>query len=459
MRYTITFHEEDFERLKAHLASATTEQAAYVLCRPSISPTDTILLVREVIPVDQADVLEASGSHMKIGSRSYTRALKRANDRKECFVFVHSHPDAYEDHSPQDDGQEAKLFSTAYIRIRTPGVHASLIFTSAGLSAARVWLPDGGTAPVERVRIIGRRFRYWFSKKTHSHIPEFFDRQVRAFGEDIQALLGRLHVGIVGVGGTGSAVAEQLIRLGVGSCLIADQGLFEASNINRVYGSRVIDETIPKVKLTERLAADIGLGTRVQTIARSISFESALREFRSCDVIFACTDDEWGRSLLTKLAIYYLLPVFDMGVKIDSKDEQIRSIHGRVTALLPGTACLFCRERITSRRVRGESIRAVNPQEAEELEKDGYIPELENPAPAVIPFTSMIAANAVSELLHRLTGFLGEDRESSEVLHLIDDTRIRTNTKLPKEGCFCGDKSFWGRADVKPFLDLTWRPE
>ena len=108
---------------------------------------------------------------------------------------------------------------------------------------------------------------------------------------------------------------------------------FDASNVNRLYGSRVIDEGLPKLKIIERLIADIGLGTQVRLLPRPITFRSVIEEFRTCDVIFGCTDDEWGRSLLTRLAIYYAIPVFDMGVKIDSKDGLIRSINGRVTTL------------------------------------------------------------------------------------------------------------------------------
>jgi hypothetical protein len=29
----------------------------------------------------------------------------------------------------------------------------------------------------------------------------------------------------------------------------------------------------------------------------------------------------------------------------------------------------------------------------------------------------------------------------------------------PREACFCGDTKFWGRGDVTPFLDTTWRTE
>jgi molybdopterin/thiamine biosynthesis adenylyltransferase len=460
MRYTVTIRERDYEQLYSHLFSnASTERAAYLLCRPVHMVDETLLLTRKFIPVESEDIVSSSTVHMKISSRSYTRAMKHANDRKECLFFVHSHPDGHEQHSIQDDEEEEKFFRTVYVRIRTPGVHGSLVFTRSGITSARIWRENGTRAPIERIRIIGKRFRYWFSDQFHTHVPDFFDRQVRTFGRDTQAILSRLNIGIVGVGGTGSAVAEQLIRLGVGSCVLADGGLFEPSNVNRVYGSRLIDADIPKVEITERLAADVGLNTNVKVIPKPVSYQSVISQFRNCDVIFCCTDDEWGRSILTRFAIYYLVPVLDMGVKIDSQNGTIRSIQGRVTTLLPGTSCLFCRDRITAQRVRAESIRALDPAQAAKLENEGYIPELEEPAPAVVPFTSMIASSAVCEFLHRLTGFMGEERQSSEVIHLIDDTRIRTNNKPSKPDCFCSDEARIGRGDVAPFLDLTWRPE
>lgn len=460
MRYTMTFMEQDYEHLQEVLRRhPDVENAAYLLCRLSRTDSEVRFLVREIIPVAQEHQLEASSSHMKIASASYRAAMKRADEEKSSFVFVHTHPNGYSRHSPQDDREEAPLFRTAYVRVHNDAVHASLVLTGGSISSARVWLSDSSTQEIERVRIIGRRFRFWFSQRSDAPIAEFYDRQVRAFGPDLQQLLQRLRVGIVGAGGTGSAVIQQLARLGVGKIMIADGETFDVSNVNRLYGSRTVDEGVAKVKIAQRAVADMGLDTKVTLVAKPISYRSAISPFKDCDVIFGCTDDEWGRALLTRLAIYYGIPVFDVGVKIDSNDGVIRSIHGRATTLLPGSACLFCRGRITAERVGIESLRATDPATAAERVREGYAPELEDPAPAVIPFTTTVASTAVSEFLHRLTGFMGEDRDSSEVLHLFDASLVRRNSKPSRPECFCAPRKFWMRGDARPLLDTSWRPE
>jgi hypothetical protein len=459
-RYTLSFLEDDYEALRRALSSnAGVENAAYVLCRQSKTARETRLLVREVIPVKPEHLLDASSSHMKIASASFRAAMKRADELKCGFGFVHTHPQGYEKHSSQDDHEEASLFRTAYNRIHNDTVHVSLVFSDKGIGAARVWCEDGAIAPIERVRIIGRRFRFWFANQDTNPVPEFFDRQVRAFGADLQALLGRLTIGIVGAGGTGSSVIEQLTRLGVGELVVADGQTFDASNVNRLYGSRAIDQDIPKVKIAERTVADIGLGTKLTILPRPITFHSAFAALRDCDVLFGCTDEEWGRSLLTRAAIYYGIPVFDIGVKIDSADGVIRSIQGRVTPLLPGAPCLFCRGRITAQRVGIEAQRETNPELAAERVRDGYAPELEEPAPSVIPFTTTVASSGVSELLNRLTGFMGDVALGSELLHLFDAASIRRNTKPSLPDCFCAPRDYWMRGDTRPLMDTSWRYE
>jgi len=460
MRYTMTFLESTYDELLTHLwADRTVEQAAYLLCRIVRSSNEVRLLIRSIWPVLAEDIEEASGEHMKIASRSFRRVMKLADQRGECFVFVHSHPEQVPFHSDQDDRTELALFTTAYNRIHHDVVHASVVLSARNRPVARVWLRDGSVAPIELIRVIGRRFRFYSEGLAESSIPEFFDRQVRAFGKDVQLLLRRLTVGVVGVGGTGSAIVQQLARLGVGKLLLSDGELFEASNVNRVYGSRTVDQNVHKVKIAERAVAEMGIGTEIRVLGKPITFSSALKDFRECDMIFGCTDDEWGRALLTRFAIYYAIPVFDMGVRIRSENGLVETIQGRVTTLMPSKACLFCRNRISPERVKAESLKVLNPTQYQALLDEGYVPELGDIAPAVIPFTTVIAGAAVNEFLHHLTGYLGEDRQSSEILHLFSTSRVRTNDRHPTEACYCGNAYYINRGDSSLFLDTTWRSE
>jgi hypothetical protein len=195
-----------------------------------------------------------------------------------------------------------------------------------------------------------------------------------------------------------------------------------------IYGSRLTDVDVPKVQIIQRLAKDIGFGTEVIPVPEHITSLKSAEALRDCDVIFGCTDDEWGRSILSKLAIDYYIPVIDVGVKIDSKEGSIVSVQGRATTLAPGTACLFCRGRITAEGVRAQVTESYNPSQAEDLRRQRYASELQGSAPAVIAFTTAVASTAVGELLHRLTGFMGAERTSSEVIHFSTRAECEQST-------------------------------
>ena len=64
-------------------------------------------------------------------------------------------------------------------------------------------------------------------------IPERYARQQVILGQDGQAVLGRKKVLIVGCGGLGGNLLENMLRLGVGSIVAVDPDRFQESNLNR----------------------------------------------------------------------------------------------------------------------------------------------------------------------------------------------------------------------------------
>lgn len=432
------------------------ESAAYLRCAVVRRGDDITFLAREVVPVPEEHYLLRTRDRLSIASDSFIPILKRAREREEAFVFIHTHPDGPRAFSNRDDGEETTLFAT--VRHRVPGrPHASIVFTDAEAFAGRVHLPDGAVARLDRIVTVGARLRVRLGDPDLEPIPPIFDRQVRAFGPDVQRVLRDLRVAIVGGGGTGSPVFEQCLRLGVGEILVIDHDAFDGTNVNRVYNSRTSDEGIPKVEIVERAAADAGLPTVVRTIRGSINEPDVARELVWADVIFGCTDRELPRAILCRIATRYLIPLLDLGVVVSSEDGVLTGVTGRVTTVYPGTACLMCRERISPAMIRAESLPV---EERKRLAAEGYAPELGIANPAVIPFTTAVAAQAVMELLHRLTGFMGA-RASTETLLQMDLPQIRSNRTPAESWCDCADEDTWGRGDEEPLLGMAWpeRPE
>ncbi|MEO6803179.1 MAG: ThiF family adenylyltransferase [Granulicella sp.] len=445
----IVFREEHLAQLRQLLFDHPgLEGAAFVLCGQAQHAGIQKLISHAVIAIAEEDFLLREPDRLSIGSRALVRITKLARYENLSVLFAHSHPGGMCAFSEQDDHEEANLIP--FLDARLPGrLHGTAVLTSDSI-VARLFAPE--CIEPDAILSVGERIRVLQSSANHA-LPAFFDRQVRAFGKENQAILRALRIGVVGMGGTGSPLAEQLYRLGVGDLIFFDGDHLDQTNLNRVYGAKLADVGLPKVDIAKRRLDEVGFDTRIHAVPEHITWEEPAKLLTSCDVIFGCTDKQVPRAILTFLSLRYAIPVFDTGVLIDSIDGELRGIHGRVTTLLPGEACLFCRERISSEAMRVEGLSEVD---RERQIKDGYAPELAEPAPAVVAFTSAVASFSVCEFLHRITGFMGENRHSTELLINFDQSKLRTNRVDAGEDCICTSDALFGRGDEEPFLGMIW---
>ncbi len=92
---------------------------------------------------------------------------------------------------------------------------------------------------------------------------------------------------MVGTGGTGSSIAEQVTRLGVHDFLLIDPDDLETSNLSRVYGtfpdSLHHDRQAQKTEVIARHLRRINPQARVRAIALNIALNDAARELRNRD--------------------------------------------------------------------------------------------------------------------------------------------------------------------------------
>lgn len=442
-------------------ARLATETAGVLIATVASAPNgDVRLLGRELHWVDDSAYLTRGADHLSIASHGYVPALSKAETIGAMCIWLHTHPGdgASPRPSKRDHLVDRQISDLFRLRAGSP-YYGTLIFSprAAGLAFTGRLQEDGQQAiPIDRVWETGDRWR--LTRAADSQLPELseiFDRNVRAFGGAIQATLGDLRIAVVGCGGTGSAVAEQIVRLGVRHLLLFDPDRLTASNVTRVYGSTPHDAGALKVDILKRHLSAVAPGLVCETHAAMITQEAAARALMACDLVFGCTDDNAGRLVLSRLSTFMLTPVIDCGVLLSSDNQgQLTGIDGRITVLSPGAACLVCRDRIDLARAGAELL---TPEERVRRADEGYAPALGRVEPAVVAYTTAVAAAAVSELIERLTGF-GPTPRPSEVLLRCHDRHISTNVAYPRPGHYCDPASGkWGAGASHPFLEQTWQ--
>jgi hypothetical protein len=213
------------------------------------------------------------------------------------------------------------------------------------------------------------------------------------FGPVGQERLKALRVGIVGLGGTGSVVAQQLAHLGVEDFLLLDPDQVEFTNLNRLVGARRADVGSPKVETAKRMVNGINPEARVETYKESALLARVANRLLDVDFVFGCTDSQGSRAVLNQLSYQFLLPVIDMGVSIVTEDGHVSHIAGRVNMLAPGLGCFVCGQLLDPEAVRVDLLTDF------ERAADPYVVGSREPAPAVISLNSTIASLAVTMFL------------------------------------------------------------
>lgn len=467
--YSLTMRADHLEDLSAHLLHEDGfEHAAYLLCNqvsvqhdPWSRQAHRKFLSSRVIPVNNDEVVESNLTSITWRTTSFARVLKEAQAHGQIIAIVHNHPTGMVNFSLQDDENEADLLQMALNRNGSGTRIMSLILTSDGQLSGKIWLhpSSSGHQPLRMIFVVGTTYALHYSRLGQGQISPAYHRQALAFGEALNHDLRMLRVGIVGCGGTGSAVAMLAARLGIGQVVLIDNDIVDQTNLNRLHGARQADADAmrPKVNVVAHTITEMGLGVRVVPLKAWVGDSKCRDVLRICDIIFGCTDDHEGRLFLNRLAYYYLLPVIDLGLAIEvdhNEPPEVKALDGRVTVLGPHHACLLCREVINSEIARAEAMRRTNPDQYEQRKAEAYVAGEGNPSPAVVTFTTELACMAVNEMLHRLQGFRGTTGATANRVrkfHLVHD--LRPHHEIRKNCSICASSHIWGRGDVSPFMD------
>jgi proteasome lid subunit RPN8/RPN11 len=442
-----------------HIAEGDLETAGVMLASSvSLGDGRVRLLATGIRWCPPESYAERHETGLLITSDGYVPALAEAEASGSVALWLHSHPGEGASPRPSHhdrtvDSQLADLF-----RLRTGSDYYGSMVISVRAGQLRFTghlETEAATIAIDRLWSVGDRFRLAFHDSRQPDDPDqVFDRNVRAFGGPVQTALGQLTVAIVGCGGTGSAVAEQLARLGVRHFILVDPDKLSASNVTRVYGSTPDRIGDPKVDVVSDLITSIAPSAETVRECSMATVQGTARKLTGADVVFGCTDDNAGRMVLSRLASFMLTPVIDCGVLLSSGPSGLlEGIDARVTILAPGAACLVCRGRIDHGRAASELL---SPEERIRRRDEGYATALPGTEPAVVTFTTAVAAAAVTELLERLVGF-GPRPVPSELLLRLHDRELSANLQAPRQGHYCDPAAGkLGAGLTEPFLGQMW---
>lgn len=228
-----------------------------------------------------------------------------------------------------------------------------------------------------------------------------FSRQIPFVSKAGQDTLAGTRFAIVGVGGLGTHVVQQLAFLGVKNFTLIDPDVVEDSNLNRfVIGD---DSAVgkPKVQVARSFIEGVNPDALVACIQDDVRSDSAVSALQQVDYIVGCVDHDGPRFVLSAIAAVCGLPYMDLAT--DIADDRTY-YGGRLIVCEPGNGCFSC----FSRPLDSREIDAyLESAEQTQFRKDVYgqrVADHQETGPAVVSLNGVLASLGVSEILVGLTG-------------------------------------------------------
>lgn len=362
-------------------------------------------------------------------------ALSEVQDRLDIdtIIDVHTHPFAPADvsFSSTDDKDEIQFLK--FLNENFDGMNYASIVLSQTEYSARFWETENSKevqSPLlirtpnqaERLQSPLGEVQPTNDRVNNSIDDEFFSRTVLAIGaENLRSIVGSSAIIIVGLGGLGSVIAENLVHMGFEHFILVDYDVVEKSNLNRIVGAtwKDAEKSNPKVEVVSKHLRSIRPSVKVRCERAKIEDLPIDSEVASSDWIIVATDNHSSRFYAQELVFRFFIPMISAGVGITVEDSVITDYSGEVIVIRPGDKlCLNCLNRLNPTQIaaeRGEAKEKELGQSTEIHLQDesiagpdvnilkGYVEGAFVHDPAVKTLNSVIGALTVEQLVNQFT--------------------------------------------------------
>lgn len=387
------------------------------------------------------------------------RVLEEAKRAKCGIALIHSHPSSgWQDMSEDDKVAENRIAPTCFGATKLPLI--GMTIGDDGAWSGRFWLRKAARQYekfwCESVRVIGSSLDITFNNYLLPvpKLREELQRTVSAWGQEAQAKLSRVKVGIIGVGSVGSILAESLARMGISSITIIDFDAIERVNLDRILHSKVTDIGNAKVETLKEALKYSATSASFNVLASeySICEEPGFRIALDCDVLFSCVDRPWPRFVLNQIAYAHFIPVIDGGIRIETNSTNTRMKRGdwRAHIVSPGRQCLECLGQYTPAGVGAEMVGDFdNPSYIENLPTNHFLLNNQN----VFSFSLSLASFELQQFIMMLVSPAGVSDIGGLTYHFVSAT-LDSDHLVCKDNCITKEMIGKGDTTSKSYVDI-----
>jgi ThiF family protein len=375
---------------------------------------DLLVLGSEYRPVADEHYLRDATVGARIGAQAIREALRQVLQTGRGLLHVHLHdfpgPAGF---SPQDLMDQPRLVES-FVH-GNPAVSHGMLVLSPTSAAAWIWMP-GRERPVvpSQISIVGFPMAVVYPpsplsgeldgphpSREEDSVDRRFARQ-SFLGPDAQSLIDRVRIGIAGLGGGGSHVAQQLAHIGFRHPRGFDADGVEDTNLNRLIGAHAADVALntPKAEIARRLY--LGLLPDAEPVFLDKRWQDQPELLRGCDVVVGCLDSFAGRHELEVACRRYGMPYIDIGMDVHEVEGEPPRIAGQVILSLPGGPCMWC----------------LGFLDQEKLGREAQRYGAAGGRPQVVWPNGVLASTAVGLAVELMTGWT---RRSKQVIYLTYD--------------------------------------
>jgi molybdopterin/thiamine biosynthesis adenylyltransferase len=418
---TIRFPNTTFASLRARLLEDSPNEAfAVLIAKLETINSQRIIKVLETRFAGRNDYIAQGSGHVRLQREFIYDILRDLTNRLDAdtIIDVHTHPFSSSGvwFSGVDDRDEIQF--RKFLAAKFPDIHYGSIALSQSDYSARIWDVNRKRPVQSKARIKTQTLtESWpnserndssanYMKPVEDTQANMFSRTALALGTyTIRRIMNDQNVVIVGVGGLGSAIAENLVHMGFHHLDLIDPDVLEVSNLNRVVGATFEAAKRGDSKVSalaghlRSINPDIFVGTHQKDIA-DVSLEEIIAD---ADWLVVATDNHSSRLRAQVLSMKYFVPLISAGVNITVSDGRIVDMSGEIiTARIGDGLCLNCLGRLNAAKIASESHPSSDVRET--LVQRGYVTGADVKEPAVKTLNAVISSLLVDVLLNQYTG-------------------------------------------------------